>query len=72
MLSNLQIKYELTKHLDQSLLGIHDSDFGLDKKKITYINDNVCTHQFFESLFKIDYIKKNTEFSKIKTVLEYP
>ena len=70
LLSNLQIKYELTKHLDQSLLGIHDSDFGLDKKKITYINDNVCTHQFFESLFKIDYIKKNTEFSKIKTVLE--
>jgi putative sugar O-methyltransferase len=66
----LHLKHQLTKNLDNSLHNIHDSEFGFDKKKITYIDGNVCSLQFFDALFKINFIKNNTEFNNIKSIVE--
>ena len=70
ILEKLYLKRQLTKNLDESLHNIHDSEFGFDKKKITYIDGNVCSGQFFDALFKINFIKNNTEFKNIKSIVE--
>tara|TARA_B100000035_G_scaffold284344_1_gene267209 strand:- start:63 stop:794 length:732 start_codon:yes stop_codon:yes gene_type:complete len=63
-------KYNLIKSLDEELVKISDSSFGLDEKDIVKIDGKIYTNKFLDSLKIVNYIKKNTEFNNINYILE--
>ena len=60
--------YELIFNLDKDLLETSDSAFG--NPIGFYKNNKFYTSSFLRSLKKISFIKKNTDFDKIKSVIE--
>ena len=60
--------YELIFNLDKDLLEISDSTFG--NPIGFYKNDKFYTSLFLKNLKTISFIKKNTDFGKIKNVIE--
>ena len=65
---NQETLYELIFNLDKDLLEISDSAFG--NPIGFYKNNKFYTSSFLRSLKKISFIKKNTDFDKIKSVIE--
>ena len=63
-------KYDLIKNLDESLTKISDSSFGLDEKNTIKIEEKIYTNTFLDCLVEIYYIKKNTDFNSINTIVE--
>jgi len=60
--------YSLTFNLDKDLLKISDSTFG---NPIGFYKDNkFYTNAFLEELGHVHYIKKNTDFDKIESIIE--
>ena len=65
---NQETLYELVFNLDKDLLKISDSTFG---DPIGFNKDNkFYTSLFLDNLIEIDYIKKNTNFDKINSIVE--
>jgi len=65
---NQETLYELIFNLDKDLLEISDSTFG---NPIGFCKNNkFYTSSFLRSLIEISFIKKNTDFDKIKSVIE--
>jgi putative sugar O-methyltransferase len=63
-------KYFLIKKIDPDLTKISDSVFGLNEKKLVYVEDKIYTNSFLEQLLHIHEIKRNTNFKSINSVLE--
>jgi len=60
--------YDLIFNLDRDLLEISDSMFG--NPIGFYINNKFYTQQFLKELQHVHYIKKNTDFDKIESIIE--
>ena len=65
---NQETLYELIFNLDKDLLEISDSAFG--NPIGFYKNNKFYTTSFLRRLIKISFIKKNTDFDKIKSGIE--
>jgi len=62
------ILYELIFNIDKNLLEISDSAFG--NPIGFYKNNKFYTSSFLRKLIEISFIKKNTDFDKIESVIE--
>lgn len=63
-------KYNLIKLLDKDLLNISDSKFGLNSDEFITIEDKIYTDRFLNDLFKINFVKENTDFNSIDSIVE--
>jgi len=68
--NNIIEKYNLIKIIDKDLLDIEDSKFGLNDNEIVHINGKIYTNRFLNELLKINFVKKNTNFKSISSIIE--
>ena len=60
----------MIKKIDNELVEISDSEFGLEKDSYTLINNKIYTNNFLNQLLFIHQIKKNTDFNSINYIME--